>query len=175
MGYIGTPASTKLVPVHPYGTDPSAHNRSVGQPAPVRQTVRSAWVPSGQGKAQPAMISESFTPASAEITCTLANVEAGKHLIRIRGYELRPHLDFAVGGSDGDLATNLSGAIRRIPGFTAEVLGNVVTVQTTSGHGDWVSFSVLELSAASAFTVGTLEVEGYMNRGGHGPIAPTLG
>jgi len=177
MGFIGTPAFTKLVPVHPYGTDPSAHNLSVGQPAPVRQTSRSAWVSSdlGTGKAQNATIDSSFTPAFAQITCTLANVEAGRHLIRLRGYELRPHLDFAVGVSDGDLATNLANAIRRIPGFTATALLNVVTVQTVSGHGDWVPFSVLELSAASAFSVGTLDVEGYMNRGGHGPGAPTLG
>jgi len=164
-----------LTPVYPYGTDPSLNNKALGQPLPKWRTCTSTWIQRDNGSGLVGRMAGAITPATAEITCTFGNLEVGKHLIRIGQYELRPALDFNPGFDDNSLATNLASAISALPGFiSAAPPANVVTIETTSGHGNDTRMEVLEWSAASAFTLTPLDKLGYMNRGAPAPAAPLI-
>lgn len=171
--FRATPTFLTHVPCHPHGTDPSRNNKAFNQPTPKRQTASMTWVYRGPGRAFNGRLAGAATGASAQITCTVANVEPGKQIIRVGDYELRPGVDFAVGVTDAALATNLAAAIDRLPGFDAPAPGaNIVTVTTSQGTASDVRFEVIETSAASAFAVGALTREGLMNQGAPAPAAP---
>lgn len=162
------------VPCHPHGTDPSRQNREAGQPNPVRQTVRFSWITRGNGRGLVGRMSSALTAATAEITCTQANVEPGNHFIRVGAHELLPAVDFEVGGDDNTLAANLAAALSLRPGLTASAVNNVVTVETLFGHGDDVRMEILETGTASAFALSTLERDGFLDRGSPAPTAPEI-
>lgn len=173
--YSSGPSFTMHVPVHPYGTDPSMSNKLQGQPAPLRQTFTFSWINKGNGSGQIGRMGGTITPATAEITCTQANVTPGTHVIRVGPYELRPAVDFAVGAGDNALADNLAAAISALPGFSApNPAANVVVISTTSGHGDDTRIEVLEWGAASAFALTATDRAGYMDRGAPAPVAPLV-
>ena len=173
--YSSGPSFTMHAPVHPHGTDPSLSNKLQGQPAPLRQTFAFSWVRAGNGAGQIGRMTGAPAGATALITCTQANVTPGTHVIRVGGYELRPAVDFAVGGSDNALADNLAAAISALPGFSApNPAANVVTVSSTFGNGDDNRIEVREWGAASAFALTATDHTGYMNRGAPAPAAPLI-
>lgn len=162
------------VPVYPFGTDPSKNSKFLGQPLPLRQTYSFSWIKKGNGAGQMGRMAGAIAPATAELTCTQANVEPGKHIIRIGPYELRPAVDFVVGGNDNALAANLAAAISSLSGFTAAAVLAVVTIETTTAHGDDTRLEVVEWSAVSAFALTTLNRPGYMDRGAPVPSVPLI-
>lgn len=173
--YHSGPSFRVHAPCHPFGTDPSKNNKALGQPTPIRQTYTFSWIKKDNGAGQIGRMGGGITGASATITCTQANVTPGTHVIRVGKYELRPAVDFAVGASDNALADNLAAAISNLPGFTAaNPPANVVTVQTTSGHGDDTVIEVVEWGPASAFALGALDRDGFMDRGNPAPVAPLV-
>ena len=171
------PAFTSHVPCHPYGTDPSWNVKAIGQPAPIRQTSRFQWITRGNGSGVIGrMFNEEGVPIEAEavIAVTHANVTPGTHLIRIGKFELRPAIDFAVGGNDNALATNLAAAINALPGYSAQSNLADCEVLTTSGHGDQHPNEVIEWGAASAFLLVALGgPPEYMDKGDP-QVAPPL-
>ncbi len=173
------PAFTSHVPVHPFGTDPSQTIKAKGQPAPIRERVTQSWVKRGNGSGLIGrMLNEDGHPSPAEtdITVVRANVTPGTHIIKVGPYELRPAVDFMVGGNDIALAANLAAAIAALPGYTAASNAvDTVTVETTTGHGNDHRIEVVEWGAASAFTLSVLEVAGFMDVGDPWPYAPVLG
>ena len=169
------PSFTAHVPCHPWGSDPSLSNKLQGQPAPTRQTFTFSWVNRGNGGGLVSLMQGAPAPATGAITCTQANVVPGSHVIRVGIFELRPGVDFAVGGSDNVLADNLAAAIDALPGFSApNPAANVVAISTTSGHGDDNRLEVVEWGAASGFTLGALNQTNVMNRGTPAPGAPLV-
>ena len=165
------------VPVHPRGTDPSRNDLAFNQPAPVRETKTFAWIFRGRHKGSGLIgrMAGAITPATADITCTQANVTPGNHVIRVGSFTLLPAVDFDVGASDNALADNLAAAIDALPGFSApNPAANVVTVSTTAGHGDDVRIEILEPGAASAFALGALDREGFMDLGAPAPSPPSF-
>ena len=171
------PSFTMHVPVHPFGTDPSQTSKAAGQPSPIRQTEEFQWITRGNGSGLVGLMTNAVgpgnPPATATITVVQANCNPGDHLIRLGEFELRPGVDFAVGANDIALAANLAAAVLALPGYTGVTDGiDTVTVTTNNGHGDDHVIEVVEWGAASAFTVGALEVDGYMDRGDPEPEAP---
>ena len=172
--YSSGPSFTIHTPCHPWGTDPSMSNKAQGQPAPTRQTYTFSWINKGNGSGQTGKMRGGIAPASAIITVVQANVTPGTHSIRVGPYELRPAVDFAVGANDIALAANLAAAISALPGFGAVSDGvDVVTIGTTSGHGNDTRIEVLEWGAASAFAL-TTDRTGFMDRGAPAPGAPLI-
>jgi len=173
------PAFTTHVPVHPFGTDPSQTSKAKGQPAPIRETVTQSWVKRGNGSGLVGrMFNEGLTTvaADAEIVVTQANVTPGTHIIKVGPYELRPAVDFVVGGNDIALAANLAAAIAALPGYTATSDGvDTVTIETTTGHGNQHRIEVVEWGAASAFALAATEITGFMDAGDPFPYPPVLG
>lgn len=166
-----------IVPVHPRGTDPSRNDKAFNQPSPIRETATQTWVRRNNGSGlvgRMAVGGLNIDPASAEITCTQANVEVGRHILRVGDYELLPGVDFLVGASDTALASNLATAISALPGFSATSALGVVSVETTTGHGNLNRIEIVENSAASAFALGTLDTTGFMDRGDPTVTAPAL-
>lgn len=173
--YSSGPSFQVHVPVHPFGTDPSQTAKAWGQPLPIRQTFTFSWVNRGNGSGQISRMAGDITPATAAITCTLANVVPGQHVLRVGEYELRPAIDFLLGISDHTMAVNLAATIRALPGFTTAVPGaNVVTIQTTTGHGNDTVIEVVEWSPASAFVLAATDMTGYMDHGAPAPTAPLI-
>jgi len=171
------PSFTMLVPVHPFGTDPSQTIKAHGQPPVVRSTETFQWITRGNGSGLIGLMTNAAgpTPATAAITVVQANCVPGEHLIRVGDFELRPGVDFAVGVSDIALAANLAAAILALSGYTGVTDGiDTVTVTTTTDNGSDHRLEVVEWGAASAFTVGALEVAGYMDRGDPEPEAPAF-
>ena len=173
--YSSGKSFTMHTPVHPHGTDPSLSNKLQGQPAPLRQTYEFTWINKGNGAGQNGRMGGTITGATAEITCTQANVTPGTHVIRIGPYELRPSVDFAVGANDNALADNLAAAISALPGFSApNPVANVIAISTTRGNGNDTRIEVLEWGAASAFALTATDREGFMDRGAPAPTAPSI-
>jgi len=170
----GGPAFMMHVPCHPRGTDPSRNDKAFNQPSPIRETATQAWVKRGGGRGLNGQMVGAATGATAVITCTQANVEVGKHIVRVDEYDLSVGIDFAIGADDDALATNLAAAIDNLPALTAVAALNVVTILTTSGNGDDVIMDVIEFSAASAFALTALDRAGFLDRGAPAPGAPTI-
>ena len=171
------PAFEVHVPVHPRGTDPSRNNKAFNQPTPIRETATQTWVNRGGGRGvvgQMGVAGLTFTTATATITCTQANVEVGKHVIRVGEYELLPGIDFLLGASDTELGDNLATAISALPGYSASAALGVVSIITTTDHGSDHRMEVVENSAASAFALTALDRTGFMDRGDPTVVAPTL-
>ena len=166
------------VPVYPFGTDPSQTVRAVGQPNPIRQTEEFQWITRGNGSGLVGLMTNVVavgTAAAATIVVVQANCVPGEHLIRVGKYELRPGVDFVVGANDIALAANLAAVILALPGYTAVSDGtDTVIAGTTTDHGSDHEIEVVEWGAASAFTLGVLNREGYMDRGDPTPKAPVF-
>jgi hypothetical protein len=81
-------------------------------------------------------------PVRATGTITVAaNTFAGPTTIRLGEYVLTTDVDFAVGGSVGATAANLEAAIDALPGYSASVAADVVTVIGPAGPvGNRTSF-----------------------------------
>lgn len=68
-------------------------------------------------------------PVNATGTVTVAgNTFAGPTTLQLGPYTLTSGVEFAVGATANDTATNLQGAIDALPGYSASVLAPVVTV-----------------------------------------------
>lgn len=172
--FRSTPAFLIHVPCHPFGTDPSQTVKAFGQPTPTRETATQTWIPRGRGRAFNGRLTGAATGATAQITCTLINVEPGRHRIRVGNVELRPGIDFALGASDADLATNLAAAINGLTGFVAPAPGaNIVQITTSQGTASDIPISVVETSAVTAFVLGGAE-DGLMDAGAPAPTAPLI-
>ena len=169
------PAFTSHVPCHPFSTDPSQTLKTVGQPAPIRETVTQSWVNRGNGSGLIGRMAGASSAAVADIVVTQANGTPGTHVIKVGIYELRPAVDFLVGANDIALAANLAAAIDALSGYAGTTDGvDTVSVDTTTAHGDDHVMEGVGWGAASAFALAALDRPGFMDRGAPAPVAPLL-
>ena len=161
-----------LVGIHPYGTDQSSSD-VFNQPGPLRSTMTVAAIQEG-GKSvsgQMGLVGGVVGPQTGTITVA-SNVFTATAEILLGDHRLLANIDFLVGAFADDTAAALSAAINLLPGFSASVLLNIVTVRYECGSAADVDFKPRHYGAVVNFTMSP--TGGLLTKGSPQVVAPLM-
>jgi hypothetical protein len=133
--------------VHTYaaGTDPSER----ANPRPIRNTVTTevALVDGGHQVLNANIRQDvwGLAPEMGSFTVLDNDFSTGSVSLTLGDYQLISYVDFTPGATVHDTALAISASITKLPGFSASVVGAVVSVIYDTGTADIVEFSVLQL------------------------------
>lgn len=151
-----------LTPNLQFSWDPSVKGMPVQPPSPRFLTTTLGPIMANHGAiANGMMTTGAFIKAIGSFTVADNNFADPSELI-LGPYRLVNGVDYVVGATDGDTATNIATAISKIPGFSASANLTVVSVECDA-QADDVPFKAINYGDTES--LGSFTGDGYLTKG----------